>query len=107
MLLLDEPGLSLHPLAQRDLSTFFQSLSDTNPIIYTAHSPFLVDPDWLGRARKVYIADDGTTKATPDLRYSNDSEAQVGAAYAVYSGVGLSVAESLLLGCQPVIVEGF
>ena len=106
VLLLDEPGLSLHPLAQRDLSAFFQSLSDTNPIIYTAHSPFLVDPDWLERARKVYIADDGTTKATPDLRYSNDSEAQVGAAYAVYSGLGLSVAESLLLGCQPVIVEG-
>ena len=106
ILLLDEPGLSLHPLAQRDLSVFFQSLSNTNYIIYTAHSPFLVDPDWLERARKVYVADDGTTKATPDLRYSNESEAQVGAAYAVYSGVGLSVAESLLLGCQPVIVEG-
>ena len=106
VLLLDEPGLSLHPLAQRDLSTFFQSLSNTNSIIYTAHSPFLVDPDWLERARKVYVADDGTTKATSDLRYSNDSAAQVGAAYAAYSGVGLSVAESLLLGCQPVIVEG-
>ena len=69
-------------LPQRDLSAFFESLSDTNAIIYTAHSPFLVDPDRLERARKVYVADDGTTKATPDLRYSNDSEAQVGAAYA-------------------------
>ena len=99
-------GPSLHPLAQRDLSAFFQSLSDTNSIIYTAHSPFLVDPDRLERARKVYVADDGTTKATSDLRYANDSAAQIGAAYAAYSGVGLSVAESLLLGCQPVIVEG-
>lgn len=106
MLLLDEPGLSLHPLAQRDLSAFFESLSATNPIIYTAHSPFLVDADRLERARKVYIADDGTTKATPDLRYSNDSAAQAGAAYAVHSALNLSVAESLLLGCQPVIVEG-
>jgi hypothetical protein len=60
----------------------------------------------LERARKAYVADDGTTKATPNLRYANDSEAQVGAAYAAYSGVGLNVAESLLLGCQPVIVEG-
>ena len=106
VLLLDEPGLSLHPLAQRDLSAFFQNLSGTNSIVYTTHSPFLVDPDWLERARKVYIADDGTTKATADLRYSDDTEAQVGAAYAVYSGLGLSVAESLLLGCQPIIVEG-
>ncbi len=106
VLLLDEPGLSLHPLAQRDLSAFFESLSETNPIIYTAHSPFLVDADRLERARKVYIADDGTTKATPDLRYSNDSAAQAGAAYAVHSALNLSVAESLLVGCQPVIVEG-
>ena len=106
VLLLDEPGLSLHPLAQRDLSAFFESLSSTNPILYTAHSPFLVDADRLERARKVYIADDGTTKATPDLRYSNDSTGQAGAAYAVHSALNLSVAESLLLGCQPVIVEG-
>ena len=106
VLLLDEPGLGLHPLAQRDLSAFFESLSTTNPIIYTTHSPFLVDADRLERARKVYIAADGTTKATPDLRYSNDSDAQAGAAYAVYSALNLSVAESLLLGCQPVIVEG-
>ena len=106
VLLLDEPGLSLHPLAQRDLSAFFESLSVTNPILYTAHSPFLVDADRLERARKVYIAGDGTTKATPDLRYSDDSSAQAGAAYAVHSALNLSVAESLLLGCKPVIVEG-
>ena len=106
VLLLDEPGLSLHPIAQRDLSAFFESLSATNPIIYTTHSPFLVDADRLERARKVYIANDGTTKATPDLRYSDDSSPQTGAAYAVHSALGLSVAESLLVGCQPVIVEG-
>lgn len=105
-LLLDEPGLSLHPLAQRDLSAFFESLSKSNPIIYTSHSPFLVDADRLERARKVYVATDGTTKATPDLRHSEDRSTQAGAAYAVHSALNLSVAESLLLGCQPIIVEG-
>ena len=105
-LLLDEPGLSLHPLAQRDLSAFFESLSKSNPIIYTSHSPFLVDADRLERARKVYVAENGTTKATPDLRHSEDHSTQAGAAYAVYSALNLSVAESLLLGCQPIIVEG-
>ena len=106
VLLLDEPGLSLHPLAQRDLSAFFENLSETNPIIYTSHSPFLVDADRLERARKVYVAADGTTKATPDLRHSGDGNTQAGAAYAVHSALNLSVAESLLLGCQPIIVEG-
>lgn len=104
VLLLDEPGLSLHPLAQYDLSKFFDNLSATNQLIYTTHSPFLVHADRLDRARKVYVDEKGTTKATSDLR--KGAELQPGAAYAVHSALGLSVAESLLLGCQPVIVEG-
>lgn len=104
ILLLDEPGLSLHPLAQYDLSKFFDNLSATNQLIYTTHSPFLVHADRLDRARKVYVDEKGTTKATSDLR--KGAELQPGAAYAVHSALGLSVAESLLLGCQPVIVEG-
>nr|WP_013496755.1 AAA family ATPase [Paracoccus aminophilus]ADF47144.1 conserved hypothetical protein [Paracoccus aminophilus JCM 7686] len=106
VLLLDEPGVSLHPLAQRDLSAFFESLSKTNQIIYTSHSPFLVDADRLERARKVYLAADGTTKATPNLRHSEGRDEQAGAAYAVHSALNLSVAESLLVGCRPVLVEG-
>lgn len=106
VLLLDEPGLSLHPLAQRDLSRFFDGLSETNSIIYTTHSPFLVDADRLDRARKVYVSDDGTTKATDNLRDGHGGKDQAGAAYAVHSALNLSVAESLLLGCQAVVVEG-
>ena len=43
VLLLDEAGLSLHPLAQKDLVHFFQSLAENNQIIHTTHSPFLFD----------------------------------------------------------------
>ena len=106
ILLLDEPGMGLHPHAQRDLSVFFENLSDANQIIYTSHSPFLVDADRLDRARKVYVAKNGTTKATPDLRQKEGTDEQKGAAYAVYSALNLQVAESPLLGCQPVLVEG-
>ncbi|QEI05528.1 AAA family ATPase [Pigmentiphaga aceris] len=106
ILLLDEPGLSLHPLAQRDLSAFFDGLTRTNQIIYTTHSPFLVDPDRLDRVRKVYVAADGSTEASPNLRQSGVDPAQAGAAYAVYSALNLNVAESLLLGCLPIVVEG-
>lgn len=106
ILLLDEPGLSLHPLAQRDLSAFFDGLSGTNQIIYTTHSPFLVDPDRLDRVRKVYVAADGSTESSPNLRQSGADPAHAGAAYAVYSALNLNVAESLLLGCRPIVVEG-
>jgi energy-coupling factor transporter ATP-binding protein EcfA2 len=106
ILLLDEPGLSLHPLAQRNLSAFFDNLANFNRILYTTHSPFLIDAEHLGRARKVYVSENGTTKATPDLRHVDKDPRQAGAAYVVHSALNLNIAESLLLGCQPVIVQG-
>jgi predicted ATPase len=104
ILLLDEPGQSLHPLAQRDLSEFFDGLAKDNQLLYTCHSPFLVDPDRLDRARKVYVDETGSSRVTSDLR--EGEAAQRGASYAVHAAVGLSVAESLLLGCNPIVVEG-
>lgn len=108
IILLDEPGHSLHPLAQRDLSRFFDSLSNTNQILFTTHSPFMIDADRLDRVRKVYVAEDGGTVASDDLGQMNRRGGQrdAGATYAVHSALNLSVAESLLLGCTPVIVEG-
>ena len=106
ILLLDEPGLQLHPLAQHDLSAFFDGLARGNQLIYTTHSPFLVDADRLERARKVYVADDGGTVATADLRQDEGRRSRGGASYAVHSALNMSVAESLLVGCHPVLVEG-
>lgn len=106
VLLLDEPGLSLHPLAQRDLSAFFERLSKTNQLIYTTHSPFLVDADMLDRARKVFIDSDGSTKSSSDMRRGSDDPRKSGATYAIYSALNMNVAESILYGCHPVIVEG-
>jgi energy-coupling factor transporter ATP-binding protein EcfA2 len=106
ILLLDEPGLSLHPLAQRDLSDFFDGLAQHNQLLYTTHSPFLVDADRLDRARKVYVAPDGTSKATSDLGADGGDPTKRGAGYAVHAALGLSVAEGLLIGCEPVVVEG-
>lgn len=106
ILLLDEPGISLHPLAQQDLSAFFDSLASDNQLIYTSHSPFLIDADRLDRARKVYVGENGTSKVTADLSRTDGSRDKRGAAYAVYASLGLTVAESLLIGCVPVVVEG-
>lgn len=104
ILLLDEPGLSLHPIAQRNLSEFFNSLAQDNQLIYTTHSPFLVDADYLDRVRKVYVSEDGSTKATADLGAADPAQRNSG--YAVHAALGLTIAESLLIGCTPVLVEG-
>jgi len=106
ILLLDEPGLSLHPLAQQDLTHFFDGLARTNQILYTTHSPFLIDADQLNRARKVYVAEDGTSKLSADLQFQGTEKTRRAAGYTVWSALGIAVAESFLYGCQPVIVEG-
>jgi energy-coupling factor transporter ATP-binding protein EcfA2 len=106
ILLLDEPGLSLHPIAQRDLSRFFSSLSQSNQLLYTTHSPFLVDADHLDRVRSVYVDDDGLTVASPDLRANEKKSSQTDSIYAVHAAIGLSVSDMILQGCEPVIVEG-
>ncbi len=106
ILLLDEPGHSLHPLAQRDLSAFFQGLAATNQLQYTTHSPFLVDPDHLDRVKAVYVDASGVTRCSPDLRASERVSGKRSSVYPVYAAVGISVCDVLLLGCQVVLVEG-
>ena len=105
ILLLDEAGLTLHPLAQKDLSLFFNNLSNNNQIINTTHSPFIVDTNNIDRCKVVYIDNDGYTVASDNLRQGNDALNEK-SIYAVHAALGLSVSDILLQGCKPVIVEG-
>ena len=106
VLLLDEAGTSLHPMAQKDLLNFFENLSITNQIITTTHSPFLVDVNHLERTKVVFVDDKGYTKVSEDLRAGEKKRNATGAVYAVHAALGLSVSEGLLNGCNLVVVEG-
>jgi predicted ATPase len=106
VLLLDEAGHSLHPLAQRDLAAFFANLSTTNQVIHTTQSPFLVDTNHVDRVKVVYIDSQGFTVASENLRAAEGQGNQQRSVYAVHAALGLSVSDTLLQGCLPVIVEG-
>ncbi len=105
ILLLDEAGLTLHPLAQKDLAVFFEELSKGNQIINTTHSPFIVDTTNIDRCRVVYMDEQGYTVASSNLRQGADSLNEK-SIYAVHAAMGLSVSDILLQGCQCIIVEG-
>ena len=54
IILLDEPGLGLHGRAQSDFLKFIEErLADKRQVIYSTHSPFMVQPNHLERARIV------------------------------------------------------
>lgn len=54
IVLLDEPGLSLHARAQADLLRYInEQLRPDYQVVYTTHSPFMIDPDNLLSARTI------------------------------------------------------
>jgi energy-coupling factor transporter ATP-binding protein EcfA2 len=69
-ILLDEAGLSLHPLAQKDLLNFINYLAEKNQIIYTTHSPYLVDP--AIHTQVVYVNPKGLSTVLQD--WANDKK---------------------------------
>ena len=90
ILLLDEPGLNLHPTAQRDLVAFLEDLSGRNQVIYTTHSPFLIDSAHLERVRPVHEDATGharvVTGAWPPHR-ETVFVLQAAAGYAMFEGL--------------------
>lgn len=53
VLMVDEPGVSLHARAQEDVLKVFEDISDKIQIVYTTHSPHLVDVNKLHRVLAV------------------------------------------------------
>ena len=90
ILLLDEPGLHLHPTAQQELLAFFEKLCETNPLVYTTHSPFLIDGKHIHRVRPVTEDDQGHSRISVD-GWPKDHETifplQAAAGYAMIKGL--------------------
>jgi len=58
--LIDEPGIHLHPAGQKDLVKVLENLSLKNQVIYTTHSPFMIDREYPERVRLVTKSKEGT-----------------------------------------------
>ena len=56
VLLIDEPGVSLHARAQEDVLAVFDDIKERMQIIYTTHSPHLIDVNKLYRILAVQRA---------------------------------------------------
>lgn len=103
ILLLDEPGLHLHPGMQTKLVGLFERVSKTNQIIYSTHLPFLIDPDHLDRVRTVYLNEEEPPKTVvSDDVWAGDRDTL----FPLQAALGYSIAQTLFLGKRSVIVEG-
>ncbi len=60
--IMDEPGVKLHVNAQKELLKFFKDLTQSgNQIVYTTHSPYMLDQDNLSYIRPIIKDDEGYT----------------------------------------------
>ena len=113
ILLLDEPGLSLHAKAQADLLRYFEiELTPHHQLIYTTHSPFMVDPRHFDRVRIVQdlsiesdsdnLSDEqmGTKVITEILEAIPDS------LFPLQGALGYEIHQTLFIGPNSLVVEG-
>jgi len=102
ILLLDEPGVSLHAIKQRDFRNTISKLAAKNPTIYTTHSPFLVGPDELDIVRVVEMTDREVGTKVHTSITSNDPAALL----PLQEALGYDLAQSLFATQRNLICEG-
>jgi predicted ATP-dependent endonuclease of OLD family len=102
ILLLDEPGLSLHGLKQREFRKTLSRLAEDNQLLFTTHSPFLVGPDELDVVRVVEMTDRNVgTKIHTEIM-ANDPASLL----PLQEALGYDLAQSLFAQQRNLILEG-
>lgn len=101
ILLLDEPGMHLHPTAQQELIAFFEGLSNKNQVLYSTHSPFLIDGMHLHRVRPVAEDETGHSRISAE-GWPKDRET----IFPLQAAAGYAMVRGLFQHRQNVLVEG-
>ena len=102
ILLLDEPGLSLHGLKQREFRATISRLAELNQTLYTTHSPFLVGPDELHLVRVVEMTD----RSVGTKVHSKVTASDPGALLPLQEALGYDLAQSLFSQRRNLVLEG-
>lgn len=103
VILLDEPALTLHGRAQADFLRFInERLAPGAPVIYTTHSPFMVETDRIERVRIVEDKGpkEGAVASQEALTVNADS------LFPLQAALGYDVAQHLFIGNSNLLVEG-
>lgn len=112
ILLLDEPGTSLHAKAQEDLLRYFkEKLIPHHQVIYTTHSPFMVPADNLLAARTVedVVKRDaqGNVEAVLGTKVRDDvMSVDRETLFPLQGALGYEITQTLFIGKNSLLVEG-
>lgn len=107
IILLDEPGLGLHARAQGDLLRYIEEkLGNGRQVIFTNHSPFMVNPKKLENVR---LVEDLTSSENPGIGTKISEEVlsvKDDTRFPLQAALGYDIAQNLFIGGYNLIVEG-
>lgn len=111
VILLDEPGLTLHGTAQKDLLRYFrEELEPNHQLIYSTHSPFMVPAEDLASVRTVedvVVRDDRDRRRSEGTKIRRDvltTDPQTN--FPVFGAMGFEVTQGLIVAPNTLLVEG-
>ena len=102
VILLDEPGLGLHARAQADFLRFIDERLSKRQVIYSTHSPFMVQPKRLDRVR--LVEDKGKKRGS--VVSSDVLTTDADTLFPLQGALGYDIAQNLLVTQHNLIVEG-
>ena len=96
--LIDEPGANLHAKAQKDILSVFEKQKDSLHIIFTTHSPYLLDVDKVYRVHAVERTDTEDDKSeTKIISFQNLGSASVDTLFPLYTNMGVDVSHQSII----------
>ncbi len=102
-ILIDEPGLYLHAKAQKDVLKVLEEISKESQVIYSTHSPYLIDAHRLDRVRLILKDDKGGTRIENKIHKDADVETLT----PIITAVGLDISHDFsIAGKKNVLLEG-
>ena len=115
VILLDEPGTSLHGKAQQDLLRYInEKLRPFHQVVYTTHSPFMIDSNNLAGVRTV----EDVVQRTHELDDEDEKEEILGTKvgekalstsrdtiFPLYTALGIEITQTLFIGKNILLVD--
>jgi len=110
LILLDEPALNLHARAQADLLDYInEKLKPHYQVIYTTHSPFMIDPENLAGTRTAedVVKKDGQKEIPLGTKVREDVLAvERDTIFPLQAALGYDITQTLFVGKHTLLVEG-
>jgi hypothetical protein len=96
--------------AQLKLLAFFQKIAKKNQLVYSSHSPFMIDPDHVDNVRTVYLdpleKENPKSRAYTRISATSEPEGDRETLLPLQAAGAYQLAQTIFLGKRTLIVEG-